>query len=115
MSAPKAPGFAKETLTVAMIAAAMLGGSPAFAVDPIIDPMHSPNGPTAGAPRQAEREIKRDLERIPTLTERFGLPPVSGPLPPILPPLREEPILQDRGAPPPIPYYRARQLRDRDG
>lgn len=115
MSGPTAPGFAKEFLTVAIVAAAALSATPAFAVDPITDSMRPPSGPTAGAPRRAERETKRDLERTPTLTERFGLPPVSGPLPPILPPLRQEPILQDPGYPPPPPRYPARQPRDRDG
>jgi len=108
--------FILKFLTCAAVAAILAGAMPALAVEPITDPMRQLEGPTATAPRQAEREAKRDLERTPTLTERFGLPPVSGPLPPILPPLREQPILQDRGPgalPPPLPM-RARQP-DRDG
>lgn len=78
---------------------------PAAAVDPVFDPMRPSMGPTATAPRQAEREMRRDFElKTPTLTERFGLPPVSGPLPPAPP--REQPILVDPGPgalPPPLP------------
>ena len=107
--------FTLKFLTGAALAGILVGAAPAGAVDPIIDPMRPPEGPTASAPRQAEREAKRDLESKSTLTERFGLPPVSGPLPPILPPLRQEPVLQDPGpsAPPPPPL-RARKV-DREG
>ena len=110
--------FALKFLTGAALAGILAGAAPAGAVDPIIDPMRPPEGPTASAPRQAEREAKRDLEQKFTLTERFGLPPVSGPLPPILPPLRQEPVLLDPGpgalSPPQPRPLRARQF-DRDG
>ncbi|HEY7607636.1 MAG TPA: hypothetical protein VIF14_00260 [Alphaproteobacteria bacterium] len=111
--------FACKFPTAAALATGLAAAAPAFAADPIIDPMRPNEGPTASAPRQAEREMKRDLERAPTLTERFGLPPVSGPLPPLLPPLRQEPVLQTPGPdalPPPLPpSLRARRPRDRDG
>lgn len=88
---------------------------PAAAVDPVFDPMRPNMGPTATAPRQAEREMRRDFElKTPTLTQRFGLPPVSGPLPPA----REQPILVDPGPavlPPPLPRpQRARFPADRE-
>lgn len=96
--------------------------APAFAADPVFDPMQPNTGPTATAPRLPEREMRRDFERkTPTLTERFGLPPVSGPLPPIVPtPPAQRPALLDPGPaalpPPPQPRpARARQPRDRDG
>lgn len=86
---------------------------PAAAVDPVVDPMRPNMGPTATAPGQAEREMRRDLEtKIPTLTQRFGLPPVSGPLP--APQPRTTPLLVDPGPgalPPPRPE-RARAARD---
>ena len=64
------PGLENSTPALPSSAA---GSAPAYAVDPVIDPMR-PNteGATATAPRQAERETKRDMERGPTLTERFG-------------------------------------------
>jgi hypothetical protein len=116
MSERRSFGFAKYFIVGV---AALLAG-PALAVDPVIDPMRPNEGLTATAPRQAERETKRDIERTPTLTERFGLPPVSGPLPPIVPPAPQPSVLQDPGRealpPPPLPRpQRARQLRDRDG
>lgn len=122
MSRRAAHAFTVKFLTAAAAAAIIAGAAPAFAVDPVIDPMR-PNteGLSATGPRQAEREMKRDMERTPTLTERFGLPPVSGPLPPVLPPLpRSQPVLQDPGPnalpPPPQPRpLRAREFRDRDG
>jgi hypothetical protein len=85
----------------------------------MIDPMRPNNGPTATAPRQAERETRRDVERAPDADadRRFGLPPVSGPLPPLLPPLRRGSVLQQRPAPctapPPPTPSRARQRRPR--
>jgi hypothetical protein len=113
-------GFAGKFLTAAAFAAIVAGAAQALAVDPITDPLRPNDGPTASAPRAAEREMKRDMERdrTPTLTERFGLPPVSGPLPPLLPPLRQEPVLQEPGpgALPPLPRpMRARQPRDPEG
>lgn len=116
MSARKSLGSTKNIMTAAALAAALTAAAPALAVDPVIDPMRPNEGLTATAPRPAEREMKRDVERTPTLTERFGLPPVSGPLPPILPP-RQLPVLLDPGpgALPPPPQLRARQPRDRDG
>jgi hypothetical protein len=120
MSERASSGLAGKLLTAAALAAIFAGAAPALAVDPIVDSMRPNEGPTASAPRQAEREMRRDLERTPTLTERFGLPPVSGPLPPLLPPLRQEPVLQYQGPdalpPPPLPPpYRARRPHDRDG
>lgn len=122
MSARASSRFAVKFLMTAAAAAVLGSVSPALAVDPVIDPMRPSDGLTATAPRQAERETRRDMERspTPTLTERFGLPPVSGPLPPILPPLQQPPVLYDPGPnavpPPPQPRpLRARQPRDRDG
>jgi hypothetical protein len=122
MSKRAAHAFSAKILSAAAVAAIIAATAPAFAVDPVIDPMRpNTDGLTATAPRQAEREQKRDVERTPTLTERFGLPPVSGPLPPILPPLPQPPpTLVDPGPnalpPPPQPRpLRARQFRDRDG
>ncbi len=120
MSARASSRIATKFLAIAASAAILGGAAPALAVDPVIDPMRPNDGPTATAPRQAERETRRDMERTPTLTERFGLPPVSGPLPPILPPLQQPPVLYDPGPnalpPPPQPRpLRARQPRDRDG
>jgi hypothetical protein len=89
---------------------------PAAAADPVFDPMRPSTGPTATAPRPAEREMRRDFgTKTPTLTERFGLPPVSGPLP--VPRRPERPVLVDPSPgtlPPPRPD-RARYPRDRDG
>lgn len=117
MSARAASRFATKFLMTAAAAAVLGSAAPALAVDPVFDPMRPSEGLTATAPRQAERETKRDMERspTPTLTQRFGLPPVSGPLPPILP-LQQPPVLYDPGpnALPPPPL-RARQPRDRDG
>jgi len=117
-------GRTSSFLVAALIgsAGALALATPTAAGDPVFDPMRPNTGPTATAPRQAEREMRRDLEeKTPTLTERFGLPPVSGPLPPLLaPPLAGRPLLVDPGPgalpPPPQPRpQRARQLRDRDG
>ena len=114
-------GFAAKFLTAAGAAAILASASPALAVDPVFDPSRPNEGLTATAPRQAERETRRDLERAPstpTLTERFGLPPVSGPLEPLLPQPRQQPVLLDPGPgalPPPQPRLRARQPRDHDG
>ena len=121
MSEHASSGFGRKFLTAAAFAAVIAGAAPALAVDPITDTMRPLDGPTAGAPRAAEREMKRDTERdrTPTLTERFGLPPVSGPLPPLLPPLRQEPVLQGPSPdalPPPLPPpQRARQPRNPEG
>jgi hypothetical protein len=115
MSARASSRFTTKFLMTAA-AAVICCVTPALAVDPVFDPMRPSEGMTATAPRQAERETKRDMERTPTLTQRFGLPPVSGPLPPLLPPLQQPPVLYDPGpnaAPP--PPLRARQPRDRDG
>ena len=122
MSARASSRNTTRILPLLALAGAFAAAAPAAAVDPVIDPMRPNEGPTATAPRQAEREMRRDLEKsgkTPTLTERFGLPPVSGPLLPLLPP-RQEPVLLDpRPAvlpPPPQPRpLRARQPRDRDG
>jgi hypothetical protein len=113
MSTRISSGFIKSLLAAAAIAAAW----PAVAGDAMLDPMRPNDGPTATAPRQAEREMRRDFDtKTPTLTQRFGLPPVSGPLPPLFPPPAQQPVLLDPGpgALPPPPQ-RARQPRDRDG
>jgi len=120
MSTRASARFATKFLMTAAVAAIVAGATPGFAVDPIIDPLRPDEGLTATAPRPAERAIKREMERTPTLTERFGLPPVSGPLPPIVPPPRHEPVLLDPGPgalpPPPQPRpLRARQPRANDG
>jgi hypothetical protein len=122
MSGRDRSAFSAKFLPVVAAAVALAGAAPALAVDPVFDPMGPNQGLTATAPRQAERETRRDLDRTPstpTLTERFGLPPVSGPLQPILPPVRQEPVFQqDRGpaaVPPPPRPLRARQRPDRDG
>lgn len=112
--------FSTRILMAAAAAAIVAGAAPALAVDPITDPLRPDEGLTATAPRPAERAMKRDMERTPTLTERFGLPPVSGPLPPIVPPPRHEPVLLDPGPgalpPPPQPRpLRARRLPGQDG
>jgi hypothetical protein len=109
-----------KTLPLFALAGAVAAATPAAAVDPVFDPMRPNEGQAATAPRQAEREMRRDLEtKTPTLTERFGLPPVSGPLPPLLPPPGQRPVLLDPGPnalpPPPQPRpQRARRPRDRD-
>lgn len=117
MSARTSSGFVKSLIPAVAFAAAVAAAWPAAAVDPVFDPMRPNEGQSATAPRQAEREMRRDLDtKIPTLTQRFGLPPVSGPLPPLLPPPAQQPVLLDPGPnttlPPP---QRARQPRDRDG
>lgn len=117
MSACTSSGFVKLLISAATFCAAVAAASPAAAVDPVFDPMQPNEGQSASAPRQAEREMRRDFEvKAPTLTERFGLPPVSGPLPPLLPPARQQPVLLDPGVNTPIPtLQRARHSRDRDG
>ena len=121
MSARTSTSFVTKLAPLLALASAIAAATPAAAVDPVFDPMRQNDGPTATAPRQAEREMRRDLEtKAPTLTERFGLPPVSGPLPPLLPPPPgQRPVLHDPGPgalPPPQPRpERARHPRDHDG
>ncbi len=121
MSARATLSKARNFLPSLVLAGAFAAASPAAAVDPVIDPMLPNEGATATAPRPAERETKRDIDnqKAPTLTERFGLPPVSGPLPPLLSPPPEQPVLLDRGRealpPPPPRPSRARQPRNVDG
>ncbi len=112
---------AKSFLPYLVLAGAFAAASPAAAVDPVFDPMRPNEGATATAPRPAEDAIRRqiDNEKAPTLTERFGLPPLSGSLPPFLTPPRQQPVLLERGReglpPPPLPPSRARQPRNVDG
>lgn len=116
MSARTSSGFITSLLSAAVCAAAVAAAWPAAAGDPMFDPTRPYEGQSATAPRQAEREMRRDLDtKIPTLTQRFGLPPVSGPLPSVLPPPGQQPVLLDPGPnttlPPP---QSARRTRDRD-
>lgn len=122
MSACKSSNRIEKLLPLLAFAGAVAAATPAPAADPVFDPMRPNEGATATAPRQAEREMRRDFEKkTPTLTERFGLPPVSGPLPPLFaPPPRQLPVLLDPGAdalpPPPHPRpKRARRPRGEDG
>jgi len=117
MSKASPQRLAKSHVFAAAVTAVVALSAPAAAVDPVFDDMRMPTGPTATNPSESARNILRDADRAPTLTERFGLPPVSGPLPPLLPPIQHQPVLQDRGVPPPppVPLYRARQPRENDG
>jgi hypothetical protein len=95
---------------IAAATAAVLSAAPVGAADPVFDSMQSPNGPTAGNSSDFGRSIMREAERAPTLTERFGLPRISGPIPPILPPQREQPIFYAPNTTvPPPPVIRARR------
>lgn len=87
----------------------------AAAVDPAFDSLRPLGGPTAGSPSDAMRSFQRDIENAPPLTERFGLPRVSGPIPPILLPARQRPVFDtpDNAWPPPV--NRARRPAGRDG
>ena len=91
-------------LAAAAIGAALLAGQ-GFALDPVReDPMRPYNGPTAGAPSDAFRSFQRDVDRAPSLSERFGLPRISGPIPSILPPVPTQPVFDtpDNAWPPAI-------------
>jgi hypothetical protein len=92
--------FAQGAFTAAL-AAIVLSAPPAVALDPVLDPLETPSGPTAGKPSESARNILREAERGPTLSERFGLPRISGPIPPILPPLRQQPIFDTPDSAPP--------------
>lgn len=81
-----------KRLAAAVIGAAIVAG-PGLALDPMRDdPLRPYNGPTAGAPSEALRSFQRDVDRGPSLSERFGLPRVSGPIPSILPPVPTQPV-----------------------
>lgn len=108
MSKHKVYEFARAAM-IAAAAAAVLTAAPAGAVDPVFDPLQSPNGPTAGNPSESARNILREAERAPSLTERFGLPRISGPIPPILPPWRQQPIFDSPNNALPPPVNRARR------
>lgn len=102
-------GFARAAM-IATAAVALFSAAPAGAVDPVFDPLQSPNGPTAGNQSDSARNFLREAERAPPLSERFGLPRISGPIPPILPPLREQPVFDTpNNALPPPPVIRARR------
>jgi hypothetical protein len=58
----------------------------AAAADPAFDPMQHWSGPTAIQPSRGGRDIMREAERGPSLTQRFGLPQISGPMQLDLPP-----------------------------
>ena len=101
------------------LAAAAIGtlmiAAPSLAVDPLRDdPMRPYSGPTAGSPSESVRNLQRDIERAPSLSERLGFPRISGPLPSILPPVPTQPVFDtpDNAWPPAI--ERARSY-DRDG
>jgi len=57
------------------------------------DPLVDGSAANAGSPAPAALEILDEARRLPTLTERFGLPRVSGPIQLGLPPVAGEPIL----------------------
>ncbi len=99
----------------AAIAGVVVFASAAFAADPSVDAMRPLSGPTAGAPSEASRSFQRDIEHAPSLTERFGLPAISGPIPPILPPARQQPVFDtpDNAWPPAI--NRARRTGEPEG
>ncbi|MCW5770585.1 MAG: hypothetical protein KIT16_03040 [Rhodospirillaceae bacterium] len=87
--------FNSRTALAAVLAtAAAFATGPAAAGDASFDPSQPLTGPTLGAPSEAARDILRRAEKVPTLTERFGLPSISGPLPPILPPARGMPAFE---------------------
>jgi hypothetical protein len=94
---------------IAAAAVAVVSGAPASAVDPVFDPLQPPSGPTANTPSPSAREILREAERGPSLSERFGLPRISGPLPPIVPPPRQQPVFDTPPGLPPPPVERARR------
>lgn len=94
-------GSSRLALIAAMVGS--LAAAPALAVDPSFDPSRPLTGPTAGAPSEGARDILRRAEQQPTLTERFGLPSISGPLPPVLPPPRGIPTFERTDEPPPRP------------
>jgi hypothetical protein len=94
---------------LAATAALALTVARAGAVDPIFDPMQSPNGPTAATPSEGARNILRQAERSPTLSERFGLPPISGSIPP--PPPPQQPVLDTPGNALPPPLLAPRRAR----
>jgi hypothetical protein len=68
------------------------------------DPLFGGSATNAGSPAPGALEILAEAQRGPTLTERFGLPRVSGPLQIGLPPLVGEPLLGQ-----PLPPQRLRQ------
>jgi len=109
--------FKRITLRAsAAVAGALMLAGHGFALDPVTDPMRPYGGPTAGAPSEAFRGFQRDVERAPSLSERFGLPRISGPLPPILPPVPTQPVFDtpENAWPPPVERARRRPA-DRDG
>ena len=88
----------------AAIGAALAAGH-GFALDPVRDdPMRPHNGPTVGGPSDSFRNFQRDIDRAPSLTERFGLPRLSGPVPSILPPVPTQPVFDtpDNAWPPAV-------------
>ena len=95
--------ISRSRFGVASFAGVLLCAS-AFAADPLFDTMRPLSGPTAGAPSEASRSFQRDIERSPSIAQRFGLPSVSGPIPPILPPAREQPVFDtpDNAWPPAV-------------
>jgi len=75
----------------------------ASAADPVFDPMQLWSGPTASQPSRGGRDIMREAERGPSLTQRFGLPQISGPLRLDLPPALAPQHSGELAVPPPVP------------
>jgi hypothetical protein len=73
------------------------------AADPLFDPMQTWSGPTASQPSRGGRDIMREAERGPSLTRRFGLPQISGPLRLDLPPALAQRNTGELAVPPPVP------------
>jgi hypothetical protein len=79
---------APSRILLAAVAVGLWTCGSASAADPVFDQMPSLSGPTAIQPSRGGRDIMREAERSPSLTQRFNLPQLSGPLPrEIWPPL----------------------------
>jgi len=68
-------------ILLAAVAGALFTSGSASAADPVFDQMSPYGGPTAIQPSHGGRDIMRDAERSPSVTKRFDLPQISGPLP----------------------------------
>jgi|SoiMethySBSTD1v2_1073268.scaffolds.fasta_scaffold4020466_1 hypothetical protein len=87
-------------------AAAVWTNRSAVAADPMLD--QSWDGPTATQPSRGGRDIMREAERGPSLTQRFNLPQFSGRFEVPLPPLLAPKYGGDLAVPPPAPPELAR-------
>ena len=92
-------GRALARATAVSLAVGTVAGSALAA-----EPLFGGSATNAGSPARGALEILAEAQRGPTLTERFGLPRVSGPLQIGLP-LVGEPLL---GLPPPLLRLRQR-------